>query len=339
MISGPREDAPCWFVLNHIASSFQNQAQKAVDRFNRSQGCDLELFAPTYVNREVKNGEIRMKTVNLTFHYVFVRGSFSEVKRLCGHDNGFSFLVDRSSATKYAVISDRDMAGFRNIARAYKNCLPYLPLKDIDLEEGDLVEVINGDFPGLVGTYMPRPRSKSGDIVLTVLNNVGTIAFDVKASDVRVLEFSAKSTRANDQIDAIVPHLLQALRLHHTEAELPPGLVARLTVFCSRMERVRLGNRKLNAKLQALLLGAGRILGNREVIAGAQSKYEQLRASVTNEWTQALIHLVLRVSGGESPGPLTVAHPAVSSFQRQLAEEYRHYNKLNTQTTPTHSNT
>ena len=82
-----------------------------------------------------------------------------------------------------------------NIARAYKNCLPYFSLEDIDLEDGDLVEVINGDMPGLIGVYIPKPKSKTGDIVLSIYNKVGTIAFDIKAKDVRVLEFSKNYTR------------------------------------------------------------------------------------------------------------------------------------------------
>ena len=97
MTSEFREDTPCWFVLNHIATNFQNQAEKEVDRFNRSHERNLELFAPTYVVREVRDGEVRMKSINLTFHYVFVRGTFSDVKFLCSQPNGFSFLLDRSA--------------------------------------------------------------------------------------------------------------------------------------------------------------------------------------------------------------------------------------------------
>lgn len=306
-------------------------ARKAVDRFNAGSDGKLELFAPTYVVRDEKDGEIRMRTANLTFHYVFVRGTLPGVKDLCSQSNGFSFLIDRSNAERrYAVVSDRDMANFMNIARAYRNCLPYFPLDQIDLEEGDLVEVIKGDFPGLIGTYMPKANGRSGNIVLNVFNNVGTIAFDVKATDVRVLEFSKKCTRANDQIDAIVPHLLEALRLYQLNESLPIPLAARLSVFCSRMAVVRLSTRKLEARLQAILYAANRILGNMADADRARAAFDRVRDDITNEWTSALVTLLLAVIDNDMAAlPATKAALAklgpASRAQQKLMAEYDHY--------------
>ena len=197
-----------WYVLNFVNDTFRDTPQRVVDRYNTKAETSLELFAPTYIVKEERQGESKFRTVNLTFHYVFVKGSFDDVKCLCGQPNGFSFLIDRVSENRYAVIDDRKMTNFMNIARAYKNCLPYFSLDDIDLEAGDMVEVVKGDFPGLIGSFIPNAKSKTGNIVLQVFNNVGTIAFNVKATDVRVLEFSKRTTRANDQIDAYVPNLL-----------------------------------------------------------------------------------------------------------------------------------
>ena len=323
-------ESPCWFVLNYVGLAFRDITKKTVDKFNSSHNCDLELFAPTYVVKETKNGKIKLKTVNLTFHYVFVRGTFTEVKMLCSQHNGFSFLIDHGSFDRYATVSDRDMVNFKNIARAYRNCLPYFSLEDIDLEDGDLVEVINGDFPGLVGVYMPKPKSRSGNFILKVFNNVGTIAFDVKATDVRVLEFSHKSTRANDQLDAIVPHLLCALRHHKNSEPLPSALVAKMSVFCSRMGIVRINNRKLDARLQAVLFGCNAILGNIDEVELAKSRYDKLKESVTNEWTSALISLIFAIIENDTDR-LTKARASIKSLtptskaQQMLAEEYTSY--------------
>lgn len=243
-----RETAAHWYVLNHIGSSRQSSAQKSVDKFNRSNAPALELFAPTYVTREERDGQIKFREALLTFHYVFVRGTFDAVKSLCAQTNGFSFLIDRGSADRYAVIDDRKMAAFQNIAHAYKNCLPYFSLDDIDLQAGDLVEVVRGDFPGLIGYYMPRPKSTSGNIILNVFNNVGTVAFNVRATDVRVLQFAPGSTRANDQIDAFVPHLLAALRLYADGRALTTPLAAKLSAFCGRLGLARINNRNLDTE-------------------------------------------------------------------------------------------
>lgn len=74
MVVNSHTESTCWFVLNYFGLAFKDMCQKAVDRFNRSQNCDLELFAPTYVIREAKDGEVKMRTVNLTFHYVLCVG-------------------------------------------------------------------------------------------------------------------------------------------------------------------------------------------------------------------------------------------------------------------------
>ncbi len=294
-------ESPRWYVLNHIATSPKATAQKAVDRYNAGQGTAVELFAPTYVVREERDGETRFRTANLTFHYIFVRGTLSEIRSLCSQPNGLSLLIDRGNAERYATVDDRTMANFRNIARAYKNCLPYFSLADIELQDGDLVEVVRGDFPGLIGTYMPHPRSKSGNIVLNIYNNVGTIVFNVKATDVRVLQFSQRTTRANDQIDAFVPHLLDALCLHHAGQPLPDALAAKLAVFTGRMAVARLNNRKLDARLQILLHAACHITGNTAESAAALARYDRIRQAVTNEHTLATHALILAAIAGDTP--------------------------------------
>lgn len=330
MIADRVQEERNWYVLNHISYSFRNMAQKTVERFNAINTTSLELFAPTYVVREEKRGELKFRTVNLAFHYVFVKGSFAEVKKLCGEPNGFSFLIDHGSEDRYAVIDDRKMAHFKNIARAYKNCLPYFPIDDVDLEEGDLVEVVRGDFPGLVGIYMPNTKGKTGNIVLNIYNKVGTVAFDVKVSDVRVLEFSRNSTRANDQIDAFVPNLLKALRYYDTDEALPTSLAAKLSVFCGRMGVVRLNNRKLNARLQVLLYAANYIIGNVADAEAAMEKFRRLSESVTNEWTKGLINLILSVVE-KNPARIASGYErlkdldASSKAQRMVRDEYEYY--------------
>lgn len=330
MSSDLQQDSPCWYVLNYIGGSFQNPAQKEVDRFNSVHRTALELFAPTYVVREERQGEVKFRTVNLTFHYVFVRGSLSEVKELCRQPNGFSFLIDHGNEERYAVIDDMRMAHFMNIARAYKNCLPYFSLDDIDLEDGDLVEVVKGDFPGLVGTFIPRAKSKTGNIVLNVYNNIGTIAFNVKATDVRVLEFSRNSTRANDQIDAFVPHLLKALRGFDRNEALSVSLAAKLSMFCGRMEVVKLNNRKLDARLQLLLYAANYIIGNTAAAEIALENYGRVKDSVTNEWTNGLNDMILAVVARDNDRIAYCCNrlnslEATSKAQRMVQEESLYY--------------
>lgn len=332
MTSETSSDSPVWFVLNFIGLHSRDTAQKTVDKYNNANGCPrpLKVFAPTYVVKEEKDGEIRFRNANLTFHYTFVNGTLTQVKDLCSQPNGFSFLINRGGSDRYSIIDDHRMAAFQNIARAYKNCLPYYSIDEVDLQDGDLVEVVKGDFPGLIGTYMPKPRSNSGNIVLAIFNNVGTVAFNVRATDVRVLEFSRNSTRANEQIDAFVPSLLKALRIFDNNQPLPSALIAKIVTFCGRMEVVRMKNRKLDARLQILLYAANTIIGNTVQAADHLARFYNVNESVTNLWTKALIQLIQAIISGckqHLSSTLGKLQPleADSRAKQQLLEEYNHY--------------
>lgn len=321
----------CWYVLNHIGNvPYQNMAQKTVDQFNLTENLNLELFAPTYVIREEKAGKVHMKKIRLAYHYVFLRGELDDIKRMCRQDNGFSFLINRGGSERYAIIKDGEMRQFKDIARAYENCLPYYSLDDVDLEDGDIVEVVNGDFPGLIGTFIPKPKSKSGNIILRVDNSWGTIAYDIKISDVRVLEFAHNSTRAYDQIDAFTPQLLKALRLFHTNNDLSQTLKSKISVFCGRMEVVKLSNPKLDAKLLALLSTGNYLLGNIETAQRFKDRFDKLEQSITNIWTKALTELLFAVTQNNVPRlassmKLIFETEPVSKAQKLLKEEYSYY--------------
>ncbi len=322
---------PVWYVLNHIGGATRNTAQKSLDLFNQIAKTNLELFAPTYTIREVKNGVEKFRDASLTFHYVFVKGTFDEVKRLCGQPtNKFSFLLNRSGKEPYATIDDRKMMQFKNIAKAYKNCLPCFSLEEVDLEDGDLVQVVTGPFAGVTGRFIPKAKSKNGNVVLNVYGKLMTIVYDVKSLDVRVLEFSRNSTRANDQIDAFVPYLLKSLRIYYDNGEQPQDLIAKLTIFCGRMGAAKLNNRKLDARLQVLLYAGNKILFNAAEAEVHLEKFKKVMESVTNAWTQALLYLILAVIDFNR-NTIEALHEkykdleATSKMQKMVAEEYRYY--------------
>lgn len=284
-----------WYILRYVKSvpsGVKQSAEAVVDRFNRSENAELDLFAPTIVKVVHREGKFIKIESPLVYQYVFVRGDFDTVKHLCGMQNGFSFVFNHGAEGRYAIMSDAKMYAFRRIAMAYRNELPFFSIEDIDLEFGDKVEIVEGTFPGLVGYYMPKPKSTSGNVVLAVTQNLGTVIYDIKAKYVRVLEFSKKSKRGYDQIDAFVPKLLTALRSYSQDQPLPGKSVNELTIFCRRMEAVKLDNPKIEAKMAALLMAANHILGNNEGYALAAERFDRRQRHITSPSTRALILLL-----------------------------------------------
>lgn len=298
-----------WYILQHLqpaGATNRHVAAETIDGYNRAHGADLELFAPTMTQLVQRDGQYIRRIVPLAYHYVFVRGTDSRVRQLCRVSGRFAFLMNRGSQRRHATVSDSQLDGMRLIAMHFNNTLPFFDLSDIDLEEGDLVEVVEGAFPGLVGYYMPRNRSNSGDLVLSVSGELGSIVYDIPARYVRVLEFSRKSRRGYDQIDAFVPQLLQALRGYHRRQPLEPSLLTRLTVFCRRMEHAKMPNAKIQAKLMMLIGAAQIILGNAEAARAADLRVRQLLPRVTAAQTLGL-HLLLRGVIDNDPAQLIEA--------------------------------
>ncbi len=325
-----------WFILNHfepLPIPRRRTVQTSIDRFNASQGCRLELFAPTFVKAVTINGRQIKREHPLTVHYVFVYGTFDNVKRLCSLANGFSFVLNRGSKERYATVDDRRMEDFKAIARAYSNSLPFFALDDIDLEAGDKVEIIEGAFPGLIGYYIPKAKSNRGDIILSVTQNLGTIVYDIKAKYVRVLEFSKKSRRGYERIDAFIPCLLRALRHYREGTPLNDKEKTDIALFAHRMAVVKIDNNKLDAKLQAILMSANHLLGDSAAEAEARRRYIRHRTAVTSTWTKALIMLIQALTYNDLEAftlgrNLIGAIPtATSSFQASLLAEYTHYQK------------
>jgi len=296
-----------------------------------------------------REGKMIKRERPLAYQYVFIKGTPNEVKKLCSLDNGLSFVINRSCASRYATLTDPEMDQFRRVAMALGNELPFYDIADINLEEGDKVEIVEGTFPGLVGYYIPRPKSDTGEVVLAVTQSMGTVIYDIKARYVRVLEFSKHSRRSYDQIDAYVPRLLAALRYYAERQTLPDKLATELTIFVRRMGSVRLDNRKLEAKLLGLLTTSYHILGNETAAAATLERLTDRFSSVTSPQTKSLL-LLLRAVTDLTVNPAsahvtysdgfallqpqtddtnTTQRPAqtksLSKAHRLLLDEYTHY--------------
>lgn len=283
-----------WYVLNFIKTGPKSNAKRSVDIFNERNGTALEVFAPTIVKAVMREGKIIMHESPLTYHYVFVRGTEAQIKALCcENNNGFSFMLNRSSEARYATLTDSQMDIFRTVAAAQRNELPFYDIQDIDILAGDKVEIAEGPFKGLQGVFMPRKRSNSGDFAIAVTQTIGTVVLDVKARYVRILEFAPGTKRPYEIIDSFVPKFMEALLAVNKGASLDVKQVSTLSIYCRRMEYARLDNPKINAKRLVLLFGAARLTGQEALAAKALKELDKCLPSVSSDSEKALISLIL----------------------------------------------
>ncbi len=328
----PDTDEKKWYVLHFINKSGKPSPKNCIDSFN-CEGHDLELFAPIIRPAHVVNGKVRYFERLLTFYYIFVKGTFDDVKELCSRrDNDLSFLLDRGSKNRYGIINDSEMENFKIIARAYTNTIPFFNIEDIELNEGDIVEVVGGDYDGLKGTFIPKSRSNKGNLVIAVMATMGAIVWDIDAKCVRILEFARDTRRQYDLVNSFIPKLLPILRKFHAGQVLTDREKSLLNVFNQRMGGiVSPANQKAEAKLLATLMCVRFILGDMDGFWETQKRFEKRKSALTNIWKLALVELMISVVLNDMPR-LKEAYESVlnttnklTNTQTQLLKEYRHY--------------
>ncbi len=318
-----------WYVLYHI--SRKEKPNDLIENFNR-EGHNLELFAPIIRPAHIVNGKVRYVEKLLTFYYIFVKGEFEDIKELCvRRNNELSLMLDRSSTNRYATISDGDMENFKLIARAHANVIPFFNIDDIELNEGDLVEVVGGQYNGLRGTFIPKNRSNKGNLVISATADMGAILWDIDAKIVRILEFARNTRRQYDFIDAFIPKLLSILRKYHANIPLADKEKSQLNIFNLRMGIVSLNNHKAEAKLLGVLMCVQTILADMPALKTTRQRFEKRKRALTNLWTMALIELMMSVVNNDMQklrsayDRIYEATEAPTKTQSQLLEEFKYY--------------
>lgn len=266
-----------WFVLNYVPISLASSRKKAadwVDNYNASNHTNLELFAPTFFVPVTKNGRKEIKRKPLVFHYVFINGDLPVVKDFCTKRFGFSFVISNQGNGKkeYAILSDKAMENFRKIALFYSNSLPFYPLDNVDLEDGDLVRVVEGPFAGLEGYFFPKAKSAYGRIVLQIAKNIGTAVFDVSTKYIQIIQFSRNSKAKYHVLERFIPKFNQIEKKAKEGTPLDEGDVATLALFIRRMSLVKFDQHPADEKLSKLLLVSARLIGDAETEALALSR-------------------------------------------------------------------
>ncbi len=319
-----------WYVLNFFRQG-SSSPKKYIENFNK-EGHAIELFAPIIRPATVVNGKIEYREKLLTFYYIFVKGTLEEIKELCMRpNNNLSIMIDRSSASRYGIISEAEMNNFKIIARAYENEIPFFNIEDIDLDEGDIVEVVGGKYDGLRGTYVPKARSNKGNLVIAATPGMGAVVWEIDAKIVRILEFAKDSRRQYDLVDSFIQKLLPILRKFHSHERLNDKEKSQLNIFNLRMGVVAPASHKAEAKLLAVLMCVQFILGDMASFVETQKRFYRRKSAITNIWVVALTELLISAASNDI-ARLKAAYESIKDssdnlthMQAQLLEEFRYY--------------
>ena len=236
-------ESPHWYVLSAKDSIESLEMQfKAVSSLRQRRGMlPVEYFLPTCVHHTSLFGVPAIRRKKLMGNYVFIRESYSNVLEI-KESMGALWLLphpDRDPAGhRYMTISDAEMSNFMIAARAYANELPCYPIDRVDLDEGDKVEIVGGEFDGMCGTLQCSQGRKSGKVLVAVGNLFLIATPDLGPQHIRILQFGKGNRHPYRIFESHLPRAIQAL--HHCRGKgLTTDDIAALTVFVGRFEKLQ----------------------------------------------------------------------------------------------------
>ncbi|MBQ9576254.1 MAG: hypothetical protein IJV11_05180 [Muribaculaceae bacterium] len=236
-----------WYVLSAKDSieSLERQFDALSASRQRQSMAPVKYFLPYCVKRTTLFGAPAMRRKKLMGNYIFVRDSFAGLMEIKSAMESLWLLPHPDNTPgqhRYMTISDDEMASFMAIARAYANELPCYPIDMVDLEEGDKVQIVGGDFDGMCGT-LQCSQGRSGGKVLMAVGNLFLVATpDIGPQYIRILQFGKGNRHPYRKFESHLPRAIQALR-HSRGAVDGYGLttddIAAMTVFTGRFEALQ----------------------------------------------------------------------------------------------------
>lgn len=254
--------SPQWYVLSSksgIKSLEELFSVLSASRVERD-GMPVEYFLPTCIEHSIRSGKSIVRRKKLIANYIFIRDSLKNVMEMT-QGTGSLWLLPHpdheSNGKRYMTISDHDMEIFKTVANAYANELPCYPIEAVDLEEGDQVQIVGGEFDGMKGTLRCSQGRNGGKVMMAVGNLFLISTPDIRPQHIRILQFGKGNRHPYRQFEAHVPRVLQALR-HQWGKDVSDGLttedLASMTVFTGRFEALEPATVNIASQHAALML-------------------------------------------------------------------------------------
>ena len=235
-----------WYVLSARESvkRLEQQFETLSASRLRKGGEPIDYFLPTCVVASSLFGESRMTRKKLVGNYIFVHDSYANILDMKRSMESLWLLPhpdNNQDEKRYMTISDRDMDVFKSIAVAYANQLPCYPIDTVDLEEGDKVEIVGGEFDGVCGTLQCRQGHNGGKVLMQVGNLFVVSTPDIRPQYIRILQFGKGNRHPYRNFEA---HLSRAiLALKHLFGCENTGLttedIAAMAVFVGRFNALK----------------------------------------------------------------------------------------------------
>lgn len=288
-------EPPHWYVLTIRRSSTQTCDRLAahVDEFNVQSQTHMECFAPTFTDMAARSNRGGYRRKPLLYNYIFIKGTLQELRRFhAAHPtcNLIPIGAKREAATDYRYVPDEEMAHFMRIAQAYENAIPCFSPSEIDLEHGDRVRIIGGQFSGVEGILLSQQGRDGGRVIVKITDMLAVETLDIRPEYLQVIEFAQGSKHIYDKLDSYLPKVRRALANSLSRNSPEAKDLTAVRYFLTRYGDISLAPAsKIRGKYTALLMLSHYVLGHTKEYEHCKQTCTELLPSITSIETRAMI--------------------------------------------------
>lgn len=300
-----------WYILSATAGikELENRFCALSSLWQAHGEEPIDYFLPTCVEQTSVFGQPAMRRKKLLGNYVFVRDTYARVLEIKSAIPSLWLLPhpDRGQdARRFMTITDREMDVFKTIARAHANELPCYPIGAVDLDEGDKVKIVGGDFDGMCGTLQCSQGRNGGRVLMSVGNLFLVATPSISPQYIRILQFGKGNRHPYRKFEAHLPRVLQALSHLHGHclgADKSAGLttsdVAAMTVFVGRFAQLQPATVNIASQHATLMLMSYAALQDHEHADRWLLRCRALLPSVKSQTQQAWQLVFMYVATGD----------------------------------------
>ena len=270
-----------WYVLKAA-----NLSLSLRDEFKNSK---IEYYLPTHVELRNVGGQRKRVERPLVFNFIFVRSTIDEIKSFCRNRPDLRLHVvynhkpiHDSVAAEPLYICDHQMNMFQKAIMFYNGQeIPFVKPEEMELEKGDEVRIIGGQFSGLEGILVSQKGKDGGRVVVHLSNVIAVRTLEIEPEYLQILHFGKDNKHFYKHIDSYLPRLdrvLEAKGRKITASELAP-----IETFVKRFSQLRTDTINSEAKVQALLCVSCCLIGDNEGANSARIKLQNLLPHINSQ--------------------------------------------------------
>lgn len=294
-------DEKVWYVLRSLKPVVKISRAIGEEMSRRSAWREagksaLEYYVPTFVVATKSGGNVAMKEKPLCLNYVFVHSTLSEAMAFCKECPSLSLFKDgRASGNSrvYAFVPDNVMRMFMVMVRAYKDSVPLCNPLSVDLNIGDTVRVVGGDFDGIEGVLQTKQGVDGGTVILRVTSDMLVPTLTIDSRHLQIVSFGDGNGHVYDWLAQYGKKIRLAMRNYLTDEGVSDEERFGVEEFVSRFGYAEVPAGKMRSRYDALLMMAHTILGNAEKASAYICKCSEALKSLPDDTSKVEVLVAL----------------------------------------------